>query len=121
MISKTQTLTLLCLLQLHSTRMVGGFSAAPLKDCQNLMKSTPQLLSSEFSQHQVISCEKQIVNGINHKLKLQNSEHSIQDCDLVIWHDFKKSSFKVLEGRGRERDCYTLLKRLKKTENEEEV
>ena len=93
-----------------------------MEECSDLMANATAEVGLTFSKHSIVSCEKQLVNGINHRLRLSNADHPVKDCEMVIWHDFQKTTYEALKGRQGENDCFTKLKLVQgKTEEEEEV
>ena len=101
--------------------MVGGFKKVELSECLRVRTKALGLMDSALSEHQVTSCAKQLVNGLNYKMTLVKEGHSVPECEVVVWHDFQQTKYEVLEGRQGERDCISKLKEAKKASAEEEV
>ena len=86
--------------------IVGGFSPEKdLKLCKEyLKKAGPQLLG--FDLYKVITCEKQIVNGLNYRMKLQKKNRTPSKCIVTVHIPFDGSTVTPLKGNNGDSDCF---------------
>ena len=89
--------------------MAGGFRKVDIEECNLSLGKIRSELHQALEGHEITGCEKQLVNGINHRIELSNGQSEVAKCSIVVWHDFKKTKFEILENRAGDQDCSAKL------------
>ncbi len=94
-------------------KVIGGFEK--LNSHNECLAVFEQIKSDflGFSPYSVKSCEKQLVNGLNFRMTLVNSDQVIKTCKLTIYKSFDGSLIEPLKYREKEHDCFTKFENAK--------
>lgn len=107
------TIMMLNILNTTNSMMTGGFSK---QDTVEKCETTLKLILSTyqgFKNYSIKSCETQLVNGINYRMVLENSNRLVKECHLTIYQSFDKTKTTPINYREKENDCFTLFEKSK--------
>jgi hypothetical protein len=89
--------------------LLGGYKTQKPEFCQEMFNKMRHDYST-FQEHEILSCETQLVNGVNYRMILKNTNHQIQQCTVTIYSSFKKDKIYYYKQFHGEDDCFTKMK-----------
>ena len=89
--------------------ITGGFTKQATIDlCKPVYEKILQDYTG-FKDYEIKSCETQVVNGTNFRMKLETAaaDTKVQNCFITVFQSLDKKTTDVTEYREKENDCFT--------------